>query len=266
MTEVSVSKLRLYPIKSLDGVDVTTSLVLESGALQYDREIAICDVDGRWVNGKRDSRLNLVRAEYDLERREVRLQSPSTFPEWATFGFSEDLKDLTDWFSDYLGMTVFLQRNCVSGFPDDLHSLGPTIISTATLEELDKWFSINDLEETRRRFRTNIELDARVPFWEDRLFASRNNPPLFRIGEAGFYGSGPCKRCIVPTRHSRTGDTTEEFAKTFASRRKEGLPSWSNKDRFGPLYYRVAINTQPVTTMVPCRISMGDVLALSSDG
>lgn len=265
MTKVSVSRITIFPIKSLDGVSVSSSVVLDSGALEFDRELALCDRDGTWVNGKRDPRIHLIRAEYDLEIGSVRLQSPASFPDWHKFELRGERKEMEEWFSDYLEMHVVVQENRLSGFPDDTHALGPTIISTGTLSELDRWFGFDDLEETRRRLRTNIELDVLIPFWEDRLFGSQQDPPEFRIGEAGFLGSGPCKRCVVPTRNSLTGESAARFAETLSSRRKETLPPWATLDRFGSFFYRVAVNTQPPKKVTRACVAVGDLLTQKSE-
>ena len=50
-----LAKLIIYPIKSLDGVEVNQAEVLSSGALKYDRQIALFDQKDRFINGKRNS-------------------------------------------------------------------------------------------------------------------------------------------------------------------------------------------------------------------
>ncbi len=47
-----LAKILLYPIKSLDGVEVEKATILSSGALQYDREFAFVDAQNRFVKLK----------------------------------------------------------------------------------------------------------------------------------------------------------------------------------------------------------------------
>jgi len=50
--------ITLYPVKSLDGVDVPEAHVLPSGALEHDRRWRLVDMEGRVVNAKRTSNGN----------------------------------------------------------------------------------------------------------------------------------------------------------------------------------------------------------------
>lgn len=54
-----LAKILLYPVKSLDGVEVENARVLASGALQYDRKFAIFDEQARFVNAKRHAKIKL---------------------------------------------------------------------------------------------------------------------------------------------------------------------------------------------------------------
>ncbi|NDC55027.1 MAG: molybdenum cofactor biosysynthesis protein, partial [Planctomycetia bacterium] len=49
----TLDRITLYPVKSLDGIDVETARVLPSGALEHDRRWRLVDLDGRVVNAKR---------------------------------------------------------------------------------------------------------------------------------------------------------------------------------------------------------------------
>jgi uncharacterized protein YcbX len=50
----------IYPIKSLDRIAVTQATILKSGALKHDREFALFDEQGRFVNGKRNAKVHLL--------------------------------------------------------------------------------------------------------------------------------------------------------------------------------------------------------------
>src|SRR4030095_8005205 len=165
MSEAAVQSISLYPIKSLDAVMVEAARVLSGGAFEHDREFALFDEQGKVINGKREPRIHQVRASYDLDRFVV------TLNESKSFHLVHSRRELEDWFGQFLRIRVSIERNTETGFPDDLESPGPTIVSSASLREVSTWFGIADLQEPRRRFRANIEIATDEPFWEDRLFA-----------------------------------------------------------------------------------------------
>jgi hypothetical protein len=65
--------ITLYPVKSLDGVDVAAARVLPSGALENDRRWRLVDMEGRVVNAKRTPLFHAIRAEFALDERLVTL-------------------------------------------------------------------------------------------------------------------------------------------------------------------------------------------------
>ena len=262
IVDVVISSIAIFPIKSLDGITISDAKLLPSGALEHDREFALCDDDGRWVNGKRDARLHAIRSEYDLEKFTVKLNAPSQ-PEWQVFHLVEDQRELEKWFTDLLGIAVHLNRDQTSGFPDDSHAPGPTIISTGTIAAVSSWFSTLDQVEARRRLRANIELSADSAFWEDQLFGPPNQEVSFLLGDVKMLGVKPCKRCVVAARNPITGEETEDFQKAFSAKRLATLPSWVNRARFGPLFYRLAVNTRVPSSETGKCLSVGDRIQTS---
>ena len=96
----------------------------------------------------------------------------------------------------------------------------------------------------RRRFRANLEIEGVPAFWEDRLYGSAGEAAALRIGDVTIEGVNPCARCTVPERNPETGEIADSaFAKIFADRRRETLPSWADKSRFDH-YYRLSVNTR----------------------
>jgi uncharacterized protein len=238
----AVDRIFLHPIKSLDRLEVREAVVLPTGTLRHDREFALFDESGGRLNGKRDVRIHLIRSEFDLDSFTVTLASVRNRSR-RTFHLLADQAELEEWFSDFFGFAVHLERNQATGFPDDLESPGPTIISSATLREVGSWFDIADSEETSRRFRSNIEIKSAAPFWEDRLFGGAGKTVVFRVGEVTLHGVNPCQRCVVPSRHPVTGVAIENFQRVFADRRQMALPSWAAASRFNH-HYRLAVNTR----------------------
>jgi len=218
-----LARIIVYPIKSLDGVAVDRATVLPSGALQYDREYAIADQQGKFINGKRSPKVHLLRSQFDLATKTVSLKVAGT-ASVDTFHLDGDRAQLEGWLSDYFSTPVRLQQNSLAGFPDDTNASGPTIISTATLKAVAAWFPGGGYEEMSARWRTNLEIADVRPFWEDQLFAHEGDLVEFQIGEVHFLGINPCQRCIVPTRHPLTGEVYPHFQKIFVVQRQATLP------------------------------------------
>ncbi len=236
-----LDRIFLFPIKSLDGVEVETATVLPSGALKYDREFAIIDADQKVVNAKRTAAIQALRSTFNLEQRTITISVQQA--QSSTFHLDQDRAELAAWLSDYFGFTVSLRQNTNTGFPDDLASPGPTIISHATLTAVSQWYPNTTPEEMRRRFRTNLELSGVTAFWEDQLFNTVEKPREFTIGPIHFYGINPCQRCIVPTRDTVSAAPTVNFQKIFGAQRAATLPPQVNRDRFNH-FYRLAVNTK----------------------
>lgn len=256
-----VGRLLIYPIKSLDGVEVETATVLKSGALQGDREFALVDAMGQFVNGKRHQRIHAIRTEFDLTARTVSLTVGDRSAQH--FHLDDQRQAIADWLSDYFGFPVQLQQNQTIGFPDDTASPGPTIISAATLTEITTWYPEITVDEVRRRFRSNIEIAHVSAFWEDQLFAATEAPVRFQIGEVPFLGINPCQRCVVVTRNPWTGASDPSFQKTFVARRQETFPNWAPRSRFNH-FFRLAVNTQVADSQAGRRLHVGDRMILQN--
>ncbi|PTY01681.1 MOSC domain-containing protein [Verrucomicrobia bacterium LW23] len=283
---VHLSRILLFPIKSLDPVEVPAATVTEGGTLRFDREWAMFDGEGKVVNGKRLDRVHLVRAQYDMPGSgdaplRVTLSSAATSaPRLAVHTLDDAGADgIAAWLSAFLGMPIQLRRNTLHGFPDDLEASGPTLVSSASLHTVADWFTCSgatvgpafgfDADEARLRFRTNLEIAAtpgtgpELPaFWEDRLFAAPGEFVSFRIGAVEFTGSNPCQRCAVPGRDSRTGEATPRFSRLFSDHRKATLPAWSNPQRFNH-FYRFAVNTRITPGQAGQVLRQGDALELA---
>jgi hypothetical protein len=265
--------IRLHPIKSLDPIDVREARIGPGGGLEHDRAWALFSVDGRWVNGKRTAAMHLIRASYAPDLSSVTLGVPGdrrNIPV-RTFPFPDGTEDAAEWFSVYFEQQI-LVRYAPEGFPDDNIANGPTIISAASLQAVSRWFSGLSLEDTRRRFRTTLEIDAAEPnaaakadrarddwkvastnghlpaFWEDQLYGEDERSVVrFRIGKVNFEGSNPCARCPVPARDAQTGADITGFQKRFSDLRRETLPPWTPAARFDH-FYRLAVNTRVAPT------------------
>jgi uncharacterized protein YcbX len=220
---------------------VEEAVVLRGAGLRHDREYCLLDLEGRVVNTKRfGAPLVRIRCSVHLGFGEILLDGGSSS---VTYNLERDRARLGVWFSQVLGLQVRLVQDSDRGFPDDRNAPGPTIISTATLEEVGSWFGL-ELEEARRRFRANLEIAGVPAFWEDRLYGPAGETVRFRIGDVLFEGSNSSARCAVPSMDSHRGEIAQpDFAKTFAERRQRTLPAWAPQGRFDH-FYRLAVNTR----------------------
>jgi uncharacterized protein YcbX len=254
-----LSKILIFPIKSLDPIALDKVEISEGGALKGDREFAIFDKSGKYINAKRYPKIHLIRAKYELGDRLVHLQIQEQ-QEVFTFHLDRDRTALTDWLSTFFDQPVELRQNTINGFPDDPESWGATVISEATLTTVQSWYTSSQisLEQIRRRFRTNLEIADTEPFWEDHLFAKSGETVPFKIGDVQFLGTNPCQRCPVPTRDPFTGQVYPEFQKIFTRKREVTLSANTERSRFNH-FYRLALNTRIPLTEAGKVLRIGDI-------
>jgi uncharacterized protein YcbX len=258
-----LAQIRVHPIKSLDPVSVTETVIGPSGGLQYDRAWALYTVDGKWVNAKRTAAIHGIRATYASDFSSVTLSVPNDSRQIPkrTFDFPDGHEDAADWFSVFFEQQIIV-RYSAGGFPDDPIANGPTIVSTASLQAICDWFPRIALEEARRRFRASLEIDAVPAFWEDQLFSeNERNVVRFCIGVVNFEGSNPCARCPVPTRNPYSAENIDGFQKRFNQLREETLPAWSPRDRFDH-FYRLSTNTRIASPELGKPLVLGDSLTV----
>ncbi len=306
----TLDRITLYPLKSLDGVEVAEARLLPGAGLEHDRRWQLVDLDGRVVNAKRTALLHAIRAEYAIEGLAAAGPDPG-LPRLATnvialavdpaalaaaavpdierlralapdvFPLVPGLEGPCGWLSEALGYGVLLLERPDGGFPDDRDAPGPTLVATATLAEVARWFSF-DLDEARRRFRVNLEVGGCDAFWEDTLAAPARpefrpevgmrspalpadpyaalpppEPRPFTIGSAHLVTTNACRRCVVPTRDSRTGAETAHFRDAFEARRSRSLRPDVDVSAWSHLY-RLAVNT---AVGVTGGLRLGDHLA-----
>jgi hypothetical protein len=259
-----IARIRLFPIKSLDGIDVAEARVLPSGALEHDRRFALALADGTILNAKRLPALQAIRTEFsaDLTAAKFRRDAgPATdsVPAGGPWRLREDSAAVEAWFGAALSQPVRFIEDRVTGFPDDLESPGPTLVSLRTWDRIADWFAAEgiDADSVRRRFRTNLEVRDLEPFGEDRFFGSAGALTPFAIGPVRFVGVNPCQRCAVPGRDPASGVANPGFQAKFSTRRQAELPAWSAADRFNH-FYRLTVNTRLAEGQTGGLIHVGD--------
>ena len=256
-----LANIRLHPIKSLDPLQVKEARIGPGGGLEFDRVWALYSADGQWVNGKRTAAVHLIRAIFAPDISSVTLSVPGDSRKISTksFVFPGDTAAASQWFSAFFEQPITV-RYSPEGFPDDNIANGPTIVSTATLQAVSELFDGMDVDETRQRFRTTLEIDGVPAFWEDQLFGEEERSAVrFRIGEVNFEGSNPCARCPVPPRNPRTGEIITGFQKRLSDFRRANLPTWTPESRFDH-YCRLATNTRVAATEFGSVLRVGDAL------
>jgi len=283
----TLDRITLYPVKSLDGHEVEAATVLPSGALADDRRWRLVDADGGVVNAKKSGLFAAIRAEFDLDGPAVtlrvdpaavaaaglptadrtRLRLLAADAAGGPFPLEPGPAGPCEWLGAALGQAVFLEERPDGGFPDDTDAPGPTLVSTATLAAVGRWFGL-DTAEARRRFRTNLEVADCDAFWEDTLASPMAlprppsllelpeglaadpyadmpppEPRAFAVGGVRFRATNVCRRCVVPTRDSRTAVVTAHFRDAFEAWRRRELRADVDAAGWGRLY-RLAVNTR----------------------
>ena len=231
-----ISRITIYPVKSLDGISLNKALVVKGGCLDHDREYAIRDENGRYIIGKTNALVYRLRSTVDFLQDTISFRHDDE-KDWKTFHLQKERKDIDTWLSEYFGLTVHLHQNKEGRFLDIPDIGGVTVLSDASLETVSGWYNGMEIEETRRRFRATIEISGVPAFWEDQLFFEEGTAIEFKLGDCTILGMQPRARCVVPTHHPQTGELIHGFQKHFAGHRKSALPSWSSLDGYGHSYY-----------------------------
>ena len=240
----TVSLLRIHPVKGLPPAEVTAARVLPSGALECDRRWALLDARGRFVNGKNFPTIHRIAARFDVPAGEVTIDG-------RTYGLRAQGAAIAAACGDLLGEPLAWTEDVHVGFPDDLESTGPTLVSSASVAAVAGWFGL-DVEAVRRRFRTNLEIDGVEAFWEDALYGG-----VLRVGTVEVQAINPCARCVVPSRDAATGEATPGFQKRFAECRRADFAGSASPALFDH-YYRFTVNTRIAAGQAGKVIRVGD--------
>jgi uncharacterized protein YcbX len=255
-----LARIRLHPIKSLDGVDVSECRIGPGGGLELDRVWALSSADGECINGKRTAAVHRIRAAFAPDLGSVTLSVGGDRRDVAprSFAFPADFAAAAEWFSTCFEQRVIV-RYAAEGAPDDTVRNGPMVISTASLRAVSEWLPEVDLEEVRRRFRTPLEIGGACAFWEDRLFSVRESDAVqFTIGDVAFEGTNPCPRCIVIARDSFSGADSIGFQKRFTERRRAHRPPWACRPERIQHDFHLGINTRVAPTEHGKLLRIGD--------
>jgi uncharacterized protein YcbX len=259
MEQPFLSGIRIYPIKSLDPLPVEEA---EIGirSLRYDREFAMLEENGRFVNGKLTGRVNQLKAAYDLRKQRVKLSLRGD-----THGVEFDLREknlaLDKFLSNFFNTRVALIHGIHGELMDIPGASSATIVSEGSLKSLGKDFKNNTLDDLRHRFRANLEITGVSAFWEEQLFGPPGTAVRLTVGNVEMIGISPRARCNVPPRNPFTGETDKAFVKKMLQSRLESLPSNSRLKEYGSLY-SLAVNSYIPETEKGKVIRLGDAIKI----
>jgi MOSC domain-containing protein len=249
---VQVTRLSIYPVKSLGAVLIDTVTVTPQG-LDGDRRYVLLDPDGDRVSAREVNTLLAIQAVLlpggvrltasDGQSIEV-AQPAADAPHTRTSMSRIDDLALTDpeagvWLSVRAGRPLRLayqhDRTVRSVSPSHggrvgdtmtLQDAGPILLITeASIRQLRAWIGHGwvDHAEAIQRFRPNVVIDGDVPFDEDHWDRIQLGDTWFRVGAA-------CDRCVMTTIDLSTLTTTKEPIRTLAKYR-----AWDGNTWFGVL-------------------------------
>jgi len=245
MTDLRLSEIWIYPIKSLGGIRLPRTRVMPKG-LQYDRRWMLIDEEGIFITQRVHARMALFQLAYSTDRFTINfgsdfIQLPvdaavALVPIQATIWDDvvevfEVLGEYSQWFSHRLGMNCRLvyfpeanqrlvdvkyrmdndQVSLADGYPF-------LIIGQSSLDDLN--CRLKDIVPMNR-FRPNFVFTGGYPFEEDQW-------RVFRIGKNRFAGVKPCGRCVLTTVDQETAVKGIEPLATLSTFRKV-----NNKINFG---------------------------------
>jgi len=260
MNKPAISKLRIYPIKSLGFVELEEA---EIGvhSLKNDRLFAMVDENGRYVNGKRNHLVNLLKTEFDLTNGLVKFSEKSNGNP-TSFELKEGNDELDDYLSNFFDIKLNLKKNAEGAFMDIPLESSVTIVSEASLQYLQKDLERHNLENMRLRFRSNIELTGVEAFWEERLYKKPGIGMRFKIGNVEMIGISPRARCNVPPQHPDTGDMDYHFVKTMRNSRSSHAATIENLLQYGRSPYFLTINVYVPKSEFGKKIKLNDTIEI----
>lgn len=234
---LTVSRLFIYPVKSLGGIEISSAVLTDRG-FQYDRRWMLVDDNNQFITQRDFPRLALFQVNIIDEGLQV-IHKPGKehilipfrplHNEYLFVTVWDDLcmaqpvsEEINDWFSKILSFPCklvympdevrrkvdanYASNNEITSFSDGYPLL---IIGQASLDELNRRL-IEPLPINR--FRPNIVFTGGIPHEEDVL-------KHFTINNINLYGAKPCARCTITTINHETAEKGKEPLKTLATYR-----------------------------------------------
>jgi uncharacterized protein YcbX len=244
---LQVSRLFIYPIKSLGGIEVASARVTDRG-FEHDRRWMLVDTNNRFLSQREFGQMALIRTAVTDEGIAVQhvhhpgkgiiipfkpqSNEDGIFTIWDDTCYGQYVSDEADeWFSEMLQTTcrlVYMPDQArrlveekyradyeITSFSDAYPFL---ILGEATLETLN---SKLDEKVPLNRFRPNIVFTGGNAHDEDTM-------AQIAINGIQFYGVKLCARCNIITINQETAEQSKEPTRTLATYRAK-----NNKIYFG---------------------------------
>jgi len=236
----SLTEINIYPIKSLGGISLQSSLVEDRG-LKYDRRWMLVYQNGIFFTQRDHPNMALLQPA--IEEGYLTIEHKQSKIEEIKIPFGPDgsvdlevvvwddkcaaktySKDVDDWFSDALGFKCRLVY-----MPDSTNrKVNPDYAKNKTVSFADAYpfliigeQSLSDLNNRlenplpMNRFRPNFVFSGGEPFDEDKW-------KRIAFGDAEFTVVKPCARCTITTVNQNTGERGKEPLTTLAKFRNIG--------------------------------------------
>jgi hypothetical protein len=243
---LTLSEINIYPIKSLGGISLQTSVVEERG-LKYDRRWVLVDESNIFFTQRDFPEMALIKVSILDDGLKLQHKTKSIEQLFIPFNFNHSKKDkvviwddtvigefysneIDKWFSDIIGVKCHLVKmpestkrivdeiyaeNKIVSFADAFPFM---IIGQASLDDLN---SRMETPLPMNRFRTNFVFTGGKSFEED-------NWKKFKIGDVVFQAVKPCARCVITTTDQNTAERFKEPLLTLSKFR-----NFNNKVMFG---------------------------------
>ena len=238
MSELKISRLFVYPLKSARGIALDSMTLNERGP-EYDRQWMVVKESGKFQTQRQLPEMCLI--ETGLNNGQLELNAPgmplltvNSGPgeviEVEVWGDRVSARDCGDeaatWLSHYLGRNLRLvempaeaRRLVDTDFAKDSETVGFAdgfpilLVSEASLQDFNRHL---DAPIDMDRFRPNIVLEGCEPFAEDSWHELEAGGLRLSIVK-------PCSRCIIPSIDQRSATKQMQVNEALlAHRRRDG--------------------------------------------
>ena len=236
-TELTLSEIWIYPIKSLGGIKLNSTQVMPKG-LKYDRRWMLIDENGTFMTQRTNAQMALFKLKLESDQLVISYHqdsiklpfnhsyddSPLEVTIWDDQVTANEVSETySSWFSERLNLkcklVYFPETNPRPVDPrykvnDEHVSLADAypflIIGQSSLDDLNKRLAT---PVPMNRFRPNFVFTGGQPYEEDTW---RN----FTIGTNRYVGVKPCARCVLTTVNQDTAEKGAEPLKTLSTYRR----------------------------------------------
>ncbi len=255
----TLSKIRIYPIKSLDPIELT-SVKIGKRSLLGDRKFAMLNQFGSFINGKATGLVNQLQTSFDDQIEYVTFNKRGS-DEKAIFNLNTETDKIESFLSLFFNNKVSFVKNEDGRLMDIPDESSVTVVAYETLQHLA--VQLVDSEDTLRlRFRANLEISNVPIYWEERLANEDSQIGVpFLVGDVKMIGKNLRARCNVPPRNPLTGETDKTFIKRLIDSRKKNIPTWSHVQKLESLYH-LSVDIFIPDSEIGKQIKIGDVVEL----